>query len=86
MKTTIHYDGSESDKILNALYDIERYLGKEKYQNLFDAIKKLPHTKSTAEGLRLQMGLILGIEGFPILAIIAAAWEKSIDEIIDMDK
>lgn len=84
MKHTTRYEGSESEKIQNALNDIKSYIGIEKFQLIFDEVKKLPHTKEMINTLRMQFAFIAGIEGFPVIAIIASAWEMSTDDIYSL--
>lgn len=85
MGHTIRYTGEESEKVSAALQDVKSYLGDKKFALILDEVKKLPCSKDLIRTLRVQFSLLVGIEGFPVTAILASAWAKTTKEIIDME-
>ena len=72
-----------AEKRKRALDDIADWFGKrETMPNLMDEIRGLPHTYETARSIRWQLAMFAGIQGYPVVALLAECWEESDDEIL----
>lgn len=76
MKTTIQYNNENADiNHANAIKDCKEYLGIKKYNICIAAIRNayLSRGMAAAEGVANIAGIVSGIEGYPLEAMIKEA-------------
>ena len=86
MKTTINYaDLSGKEKQEKAYLDIASYLGNpDVYERLRKDIASSERTWKSFRHIEFCMGMFVGIEGYPVIGMVALIWEMSDEELLSL--
>lgn len=72
-----------AEKRNKALNDVASWLNNDdKLEQVKQEIASMPHTYETARSIRWQLAMFAGIQGYPVVALLAECWEESDDEIL----
>ena len=87
MKTTINYaDLSGKEKQGKACLDIASYLGNpDVYERLRKDIANSERTWENFKGIQFALAMFAGIEGYPVVGMVALIWEMSDEELLSLD-
>lgn len=86
MKTTINYaDLSGKEKQGKACLDIAEYLGYTTYEKLREDIASSERTWENFKGIKFALAMFAGIEGYPVIGMVALIWEMSDEELLSLN-
>jgi len=69
-----------------ALTDIRNWSSCVNWDNVFRDISAMPPTKESAKAIHWQFAMFVGIQGYPIVAMLGHCWNLSDDEVVEMLK
>ena len=87
MATEIDYGTTPdlAEKRQRALNDMTDWFGKvETMPNLMREVAELPHTYEAAYAIRWQLGMFAGVQGYPVIALLAECWNMTDDEVVEL--
>ena len=85
MKVTINYSElSGKEKQNQACSDVESYLGNTVYERLRKDIASSERTWENFKGIQFALDMFAGIEGYPVIGMVALIWEMSDEELLSL--
>lgn len=85
MSKEINYSSlTGAEKRKKALADMAGWLGKDKLVALKAEIATMPQEYAYLKGLEFQFAMFAGVSGYPVIALLAEAWDKTDEEILQM--
>ena len=87
MKTTINYSElSGKEKQEKACLSLESYLGNpDVYETIREDIASMERTWKSFRYIELCMAIFDGIEGYPVVGIVASIWGMSDEELLSLN-
>ena len=86
MNYTINYEGlSGKEKQEKACLDIASFLGNpDVYEKLREDIASRERTWENFKGIKFELRMFAGIEGYPVIGMVASIWEMSDEELLSL--
>lgn len=85
MAYEIDYGNLPADeKRQRALDDLRNWSSCVEWDNVFRDISAMPPTKESAKAIHWQFAMFVGIQGYPIVAMLGHCWNLSDDDVADM--
>ena len=87
MKSVISYTHlSGKEKQGQACLDIASYLGNpEAYERLREEIANSERNWEMFQGIKFALAMFAGIEGYPVVGMVALLWEMTDDELLALN-